>query len=300
MATREEISATYDYMDEYFRLSLGEWADITCALYNGDFSKTLEQAQADKHAFVLDALGCTPGSTILDIGCGWGPMLRAIRDRGAHGIGLTLSPRQAASCRRNGLEAHLLDWNDIDSARFGQVDGIVCIGAFEHFASPDDHVAGRQEEVYERFFRLCHALLRPGGRLYLQTMLMGRNAPPYKDVSIDAPRGSNEYILGMLEVFYPGSFPPWEEQIVRVSAPYFSMVSMNNGRLDYIETMNQWGNRLRAPGIAKARVAVQLLGRAVRDRGLRLRLRSLLGGFNRECFKREVLDHNRMVLQRKG
>lgn len=300
MATLEEISATYDYMDDYFRLSLGESADITCALYNGDFSKTLEQAQADKHAFVLDALGCTSGSTILDIGCGWGPMLRAIRDRGGHGVGLTLSPKQAEACRRHGLDARLLDWNDIDPGTFGQVDGVVCIGAFEHFASPDDQVNGRQDEVYDRFFRLCHALLRPGGRLYLQSMLMGRNAPLYTDISIHAPRGSNEYLLAMLELFYPGSFPPWEEQIVRVSAPYFTTISMNNGRLDYIETMNQWGKRMRVPSVAKTRVALRIAGKAVRDGALRYKLRSLLGGFNRECFKREVLDHQRIVLQRNG
>jgi cyclopropane-fatty-acyl-phospholipid synthase len=42
MATREEIEATYNYMDKVFRVSLGENGDITCALYNGDFSKTLE------------------------------------------------------------------------------------------------------------------------------------------------------------------------------------------------------------------------------------------------------------------
>jgi cyclopropane-fatty-acyl-phospholipid synthase len=48
MATQQDIEATYDYMDEIFRLSFGDHGDITCTLYNGDFSKTLEQAQDDK------------------------------------------------------------------------------------------------------------------------------------------------------------------------------------------------------------------------------------------------------------
>jgi len=45
MATQKEIDSTYNYMDEIFRLTFGEMADITGAMYNGDFSKTLEQAQ---------------------------------------------------------------------------------------------------------------------------------------------------------------------------------------------------------------------------------------------------------------
>ena len=51
MATQTEIADTYDYMDEIFRLSLGESADITGAMYNGDFSLTLEQAQKQKHEY---------------------------------------------------------------------------------------------------------------------------------------------------------------------------------------------------------------------------------------------------------
>jgi cyclopropane-fatty-acyl-phospholipid synthase len=300
VATLEEISDTYDYMDDYFRLSLGETADITCAMYNGDFSMTLEEAQAQKHTFVLDALHCAPGSRVLDIGCGWGPMLHAIRERGAVGVGLTLSPRQAESCVRNGLDARLADWNDMGPDTLGTFDAITCVGAFEHFASANDYLQGTHDEVYARFFRLCHDLLRPGGRLYLQTMLWGPKAPRYEEISLQAPRGSNEYILAMLEKFYPGSFLPWEDQIVRVAAPYFSVVSRNNGRLDYIETMDQWGKRMLIPSLAKARVALRTVGRAVHDRELRYKLRSLLGGFNRECFKREVMDHQRMVFERTG
>src|SRR6266704_2657599 len=88
MATREEIEATYNYMDEVFRVSLGEHGDVTCALYNGDFTKTLKQAQQDKHDYILDAIHFNSGSRVLDIGCGWGPMLKAVKERGGLAIGL--------------------------------------------------------------------------------------------------------------------------------------------------------------------------------------------------------------------
>jgi cyclopropane-fatty-acyl-phospholipid synthase len=74
MATQQEMEATYNYMDEIFRLSPGETGDLTCAMYNGDFSRTLAQAQRDKHAYVLDALHVYTGFRMLDIGCGWGPI----------------------------------------------------------------------------------------------------------------------------------------------------------------------------------------------------------------------------------
>ena len=72
MATQKEIEATYDYMDEIFRLSLGNHADITGAMYNGDFSMTLEEAQKAKHEYILSGIHFKKGDKILDIGCGWG------------------------------------------------------------------------------------------------------------------------------------------------------------------------------------------------------------------------------------
>ena len=46
MAVRADIEFTYSSIDRIFRLSMGELADFSCAKYDGDFSMTLEQAQA--------------------------------------------------------------------------------------------------------------------------------------------------------------------------------------------------------------------------------------------------------------
>jgi cyclopropane-fatty-acyl-phospholipid synthase len=97
-------------MDEIFRLSLGETGDLTCAMCNGDCSKTLAQAQRDKHTYVLDALSVNTGNRMLEIDCGWGPMLKAAEEGRGHGVGLSLSTKQAEACRHNGLEAHIRDW----------------------------------------------------------------------------------------------------------------------------------------------------------------------------------------------
>jgi cyclopropane-fatty-acyl-phospholipid synthase len=298
MATQQQMEATYNYMDEIFRLSLGETGDLTGAMYNGDFSKTLAQAQKDKHDYVLDALNFHPGFRMLDIGCGWGPMLKAAEERGGHGVGLTLSTKQAEACRGNGLEAYVIDWKDISVETFGKFDGVVSIGAFEHFCSVEEYLAGKQERIYQDFFKLCHDLLPQGGRLYLQTMMWGENAPDYKDISLNASKSSNEYILAVLGRFFPGSWlPGGEEQLIRIAEPYLKVVSLNNGRRDYIETLRQWG-KIWTPSIPKVIAAFKLLPYLVRDRDFRYRLETLRHGYNRECFIREVIDHQRIVFEK--
>lgn len=156
---------------------MGEGADITAAMFNGDFSKSLEQAQRDKHDYILQQTGFTAEKRLLDIGCGWGGLLQAVRERGGHGVGLTLSTAQAEACWRNGLEVYLLDWQEMRTETLGQLDCSACVGAFEHFCSEEEYAKGDHEEIYRRFFRLCHSLLPPSGRIYLQTMLMGERIP---------------------------------------------------------------------------------------------------------------------------
>jgi len=129
-------------------------------------------------------------------------MLKAAEERRGHGVGLTLSTKQAEACRHNGLEAHVRDWKDISGGTFGKFDGVVSIGAFEHFCSVEEYLAGKQERIYQDFFKLCHDLLPEGGRLYLQTMMWGKNAPEYRDISLKASKSSNEYILAVLGKFF--------------------------------------------------------------------------------------------------
>src|SRR6266571_3445467 len=240
MANQQEIEEIYNFMDEIFRLSFGENADLTCAMYNGDFSKTLAQAQRDKHDYILDGIRFKAGSSVLDIGCGFGPVLRVVQERAGRSIGLTLSRKQAEVCRQSGLEVYTKDWKEVTIDTFGKFDGIVSVGAFEHFCSIEEYLAGKQDAIYDHFFHLCHELLSEGGRLYLQGMTWGKNAPDYKDISLKAKKGSDEYIVAVVGKFYPGSWLPFgEEHVVRVAKPYFEEIYHSNGRLDFIETMEQ-------------------------------------------------------------
>jgi cyclopropane-fatty-acyl-phospholipid synthase len=299
VATREEIEATYNYMDEVWRLSLGENADITAAMYDGDFTKSLEQAQQDKHEYILKHIKFEPGSKVLDIGCGWGGFLKTVVEKKGHGIGLTLSSSQAYACRRSGLEVYLDDWKHIGADTYGRLNGVVSVGAFEHFCSEKEYLAGKQESIYQNFFNLCHELLPSSGRLFLQTMTWGKKVPDSEGISLQARRGSDEYILGVIRKFYPGSWlPAGMDQIARTAHPYFKIILTNNGRRDYIETISQWGKRLNQLSLVKVFAAMRMSKYLFTDKDFRYRLENIISSYNQECFRRKLMDHERIVLEK--
>src|SRR5947207_2168793 len=162
MADRNDLEFTYSLIDRIFRVSIGELADFSGAKYDGDIALTLEEAQRRKHEYVAESIGIGPGRRVLDLRCGWGPLLAFARIRGATGVGVTLSSAQAEACRRHGLDAHLQDARDVTIDTFGEFDAVASLGAFEHFCSPDEHRAGRQEEIYRQLFVRIAGLLGAG------------------------------------------------------------------------------------------------------------------------------------------
>ena len=300
MGTALRVDATYNYMDEIWRLSLGENADISNALYADDYSKTLEQAQRDKHEFILNQVRFAPGNRVLDVGCGWGGFLKTVQERRGRGVGLTVSTKQAQTCWRSGLEVSLRDWKDVDANTFGPFDAVVSVGAFEHFCSEEEYAAGLQDEIYLRFFALCHDLLSAGGRLFLQTMTWGKRVPQLTAISLQARKGSDEYILAVLRRFYSASgwLPVGVDHIAKVASRHFRVVLVDNGRLDYIKTMEEWGKRINRPSLAKLVVLARMLRYLLVDPDCIYRVRSYLHGYNQVCFQQQIMDHYRMVLER--
>jgi cyclopropane-fatty-acyl-phospholipid synthase len=298
MADRDDLEFTYSLIDRIFRLSLGELADFSGAKYDGDFSLSLEEAQQRKHDYVAEQIGVGPGRRVLDLGCGWGPLLAFIRSRGGDGVGVTLSSAQAAACRRHGLDVHIHDARQVTRDSFGPFDAVASLGAFEHFCSPEEQAAGRQEEVYRGLFARLASLLPEGGRLYLQTMVFGRNMIPLDEIDIEAPRDSDAWYLALMGRQFPGSFLPYgAEQIVDSAEPHFRLVSSVSGRLDYIETIRQWRKRFAERSLKKALLKLQLLPRWLTSADFRLAFTSGVSA-NSVCFERQLLDHYRLTFEK--
>ena len=298
MAERKDIDFSYSLTDRVIRLSLGELADFSGAKYDGDFSLTLEQAQRRKHDYVAEQIGAQPGWRVLDLGCGWGGLLNYLRGVGVTGVGVTLSSAQVAACRRHGLDVHLHDARQVTRASFGPFDAVVSLGAFEHFCSPDEYRAGRQETIYRQLFERIATVLPTGGRFYLQTMVFGRNMIPIEQIDRHARRHSDAWYLAVMAAAFPGSFLPFgQEQVIGCAAPHFRLVSSISGRLDYIETIRQWDMRTESWNPRMALLKLRLLPRWLTSPDFRFAYTSGVSS-NSVCFERELMDHYRLVFEK--
>ena len=277
-AAAAAIRHHYDVGNDFYRLWLDRSLTYSCAMPDGP-DDTLEAAQERKLRWHLDAVRADRAGSVLDVGCGWGAVLeRLARERGVRrSVGLTLSDEQAAYVRALGLpgvEVRLESWEDHRPA--APVDGIISIGAFEHFARPDDPPAAKVA-VYRRFFARCRDWLAPDGRLSLQTVAYANMSPA--DASTFIQR----------EVFPDADLPTLAE-IAAAAEGLFEVERLRNDRLDYAWTLAQWARRLRRRRAA----AVELVGPETTARYERYLTLSGLG------FRMGKLGLLRMVLRPYG
>ena len=157
---KEAIHHHYDVSNTFYEYVLGPSMTYTCAVYPTD-DATLEQAQHYKYDLVARKLGLEPGMRLLDVGCGWGGMVRhAAQHYGVKALGVTLSREQATWAQEKikelGLD-HLAevrhsDYREVTESGF---DAVSSIGLTEHIGVRN----------YPSYFGFLRDRLRPEGRL---------------------------------------------------------------------------------------------------------------------------------------
>jgi cyclopropane-fatty-acyl-phospholipid synthase len=156
----EAIHHHYDVSNAFYEMVLGPSMTYTCAVYPTG-TATLEEAQTEKYDLVARKLDLQPGQRLLDLGCGWGGMVRhAAREYGVHAIGVTLSREQAEWGAQRIKEERLdhlaevrhMDYRHLEETGF---DAISSIGLTEHIGVKN----------YPSYFTFVADRLRPQGRL---------------------------------------------------------------------------------------------------------------------------------------
>jgi cyclopropane-fatty-acyl-phospholipid synthase len=176
----EVIHHHYDVSNRFYEMVLGPSMTYTCAVFPTE-DATLEEAQANKYDLVARKLDLQPGQRLLDLGCGWGGMVRhAAREYGVRTIGVTLSRAQASwaqeAIKREGLdhlaEVRFLDYRLVEE---GDFDAISSIGLTEHIGVKN----------YPAYFGFIRDKLKPQGRLLNHCITRYDNVPRETGAFID-------------------------------------------------------------------------------------------------------------------
>ncbi len=227
MRDAEVISRHYDVSNRFYEMVLGPSMAYTCALYETP-EATLEEAQAAKFDLVCRKLDLRPGQRLLDVGCGWGSMVRhAAREYGVRALGVTLSLEQAQwaneSIEREGLshlaEVRHLDYRAVADSDF---DAVSSIGLTEHIGVRN----------YPSYFSHLRDRLKPGGRLLNHSITRNHNSREETGAFID------RYVFPDGELIGSGTI------ISAAQDQGLEVQHSENLRLHYASTLRDWNRNL--------------------------------------------------------
>jgi cyclopropane-fatty-acyl-phospholipid synthase len=246
-ASAESIQHHYDVSNEFYSSWLDESMTYSCGLWQSN-DDCLSAAQTRKIDYLTSLSGAGGRERVLDIGCGWGSVMRRlVAEHGVkHVTGLTLSAAQARYVQDQNdprLEVRVQDWADfVPDAPY---DAAISVGALEHFVK-FGWERSKKVAAYRRFFEKCHESLKPGAGMALQTIGKG-------NVALDEQGLSDT--LFIVQHIFPESDPPRLAEILHASEKLFEVKSVVNHRDHYARTCSAWLERLRANRTQAAELA---------------------------------------------
>jgi cyclopropane-fatty-acyl-phospholipid synthase len=223
--SRRNVHAHYDLGNDFYRLWLDGTMTYSSALFGGDLSLGLEQAQSAKYARILHELGAQPGEHILEVGCGWGGFAEHAARAGCRVTGITVSQAQlgyaqariAAAGLADRVELKLLDYRDLE----GRFDHVASIEMFEAVG----------ERYWPVYFGTLRERLKPGGRAVVQTITIAES-------KFERYRTGTDFIQ---QYIFPGGMLPSPQRFrAEAAAQGLAVAGMHAFGADYAETLRRW------------------------------------------------------------
>jgi cyclopropane-fatty-acyl-phospholipid synthase len=228
------IGYHYDVSNDFYALWLDRRMVYSCAYFESG-AEDIDSAQTQKLDHICRKLRLRPDERLLDVGCGWGGLLRfAARCHGVSGVGITLSAKQCELARRavaeDGLseriEIRLQDYRDL--AGDEEFDKIVSVGMYEHVGHANMPL----------YFATLRRLLRTGGLLLnhgiTTTDPAGKSKGPAGGSFIDR------------FVFPGGELPHIAQVMGEISRQELEILDVECLRPHYAATLLRWVRRLEA------------------------------------------------------
>ena len=228
------IQYHYDVSNEFYALFLDREMVYSCAYFKTG-EEDIHTAQEQKLDHICRKLRLKPGERFLDIGCGWGALVRwAVKHYGVEATGITLSENQHRLAneriKADGLESRcrvlLEDYRDVRGEAV--FDKIASVGMFEH-------VGLKNLPVY---FRTIERLLTDGG------VAMNHGITSVDPESRAVGLGAGEFIHKY--VFPHGELPHVSLALKEMAAAGLEVMDVETLRLHYAQTLWHWSNRLEA------------------------------------------------------
>ena len=153
---------------EYKELTIKEFTKAA-SIYDSGHAGIYELCK-DDYPPILEELEKEPFDTLLDVGCGTGPMIQLLCEKypDKHYTGIDLTPEMIEVAREKNMEDINLVVGDCEKLPFddNSFDAVICCQSFHHYPNVQD------------FFDSVYRVLRPGGRLILRDMTM--NSAPVR------------------------------------------------------------------------------------------------------------------------
>ncbi len=217
------VRAHYDVGNDFYALWLDASMTYSCAYFASD-DEALETAQEHKLDLICRKLRLHPGDRFLDIGCGWGSLVRrASSCYGADAYGITLSEQQAEWSHDPHIR--VADYREPQPA--APFDKIATVGMIEHVGEANLGV----------FFRRIHELLAPRGLALIHGITAEHMSPRERRLW---RRGEfvDRYI------FPDGELTPLSTRIAAAEAAGFEVLHVESLREHYATTLRHWVRRL--------------------------------------------------------